>query len=177
MPSCFVYWMNNIICEKVTVASSLLRVTLAMASTDPEVEIEDSSPSKGAMPQFEGSVQNMEAQLSSERGRFCKPKYKVRKFSSKAALLVLIWNIVTNTMFGSLDSLITFFDNHDDESSYYQPVTNVIPFILLLLSALLSGWLADAYLGHYRTAKIGFILIFCLSCVAVSVSGSHGIIQ
>ena len=153
-----------------------------MANPESEITVEEqlpSTPYKNAIPQFEESVENLEVEVNPQHIRSCKPKCKARKFSSKAALMVLIWNIVTNTIFGSLDSLVNLFDSSDDDpSSYlvYRAVTDVVPFVLLLLTALLSGWLADTYLGHYRVAKIGLFLAFasavlqCLLVVAIELS-------
>lgn len=83
-----------------------------------------------------------------------KPKYQLRKISSKAAVLVLVWNTLTTSIFGSLDNLDAVFDLTED------PISTVVPYITLFISALFAGWLADTYLGHYHTAKIGFVLLF-----------------
>ncbi len=113
--------------------------------------------------------QSEEADDRSPRLSRCpKPKFQLRKFSSKAAVLVLIWNFLVNCIFGSLDNLIYLF--HLNEEAF----SNVFPFTMLIIVALLSGWIADTYLGHYRTAKIGFVLLFVASVLqSVLVIAKH----
>ncbi len=91
------------------------------------------------------------------RSKYLKPKCRVRKISSKAAVLVLIWNFLGNCVSGSLDNIIDLFDLKEEAFS------NVFPFTVLVIVAVFSGWIADTYLGHYRTAKIGFVLLFVAS--------------
>ncbi len=81
----------------------------------------------------------------------------MRKISSKAAVLVLIWNFLGNCVFGSLGNIIDLFDLNEKAFS------NVFPFTVLVIVAVFSGWIADTYLGHYRTAKIGIVLLFVAS--------------
>ena len=145
-----------------------------MADTEPRGAIQVDSVS--SIPQFEQSEQNDEVQMESHYGRCHKFKYKARKFSSKAALMVLIWNMLINTMFGSLSNLYLLFHLSDMANLPIEVITDILPMTALVLSALLSGWLADTYLGHYRMAKIGLILIFtsavllCLLVVAMEIS-------
>ncbi len=91
------------------------------------------------------------------RSQYLKPKCRVRKISSKAAVLVLIWNSLGNCVFGSMDNFIDLFDLKEET------FPNVFPFTVLVIVAVFSGWIADTYLGHYRTAKIGFVLLFVAS--------------
>ena len=144
-----------------------------MASTELEEELPHVS-------QFEQSEINEELQLESPRhGRCCKCNYRARRFSSKAALLVLIWNMLSNTVFGTQNDFYSLF-YLDEEPGWVERIASLgVPFILLILSALLSGWLADVYLGHYRVAKVGFILLFastvlqCLLVVVLEISGEN----
>ena len=124
-----------------------LRVNVvAMSNTEPEIE---SFSQSDFVSQLEKSGPGEEMPLESQRGRHCKLKYKPRKFSSKAALLVLFWNTQFNTMFGLLDNFYTLFHLNEDPGLLERIATYVLPFVLLLLTGLLYGVLADVYLGHY----------------------------
>ena len=55
-------------------------------------------------------------------------------------------------------------DNKQKPSQYL----SLVPYVVFLISALLSGWLADARFGHYYVAKTGIVLLFIakiLECV------------
>ena len=48
-----------------------------------------------------------------------------------------------------------------DNSSYFSPVLFfIIPLSVLMMSAPLSGWLADAKFGNYKVFRVGAVLLF-----------------
>ena len=121
---------------------------------------QDSSPSKNALQQSVSYVADSPFKLWC-RTR-CKPQCKPRRFTSKSALLVIIWNLLINITIGSMDNV---------GESVVPPDNTVIaiaPPIVWTISAIVFGWLADRYLGHYHAAKIGIVLLFVMSvCQAV----------
>ena len=89
-----------------------------------------------------------------------KCKYRVRWFSSKGACLVLLWLLLVG-IGCSLTSVQTaiFFQNFIymyAPAKWFFP----IPMMIILVSAPLSGWLADTRLGNYKTFQIGVVLLF-----------------
>ena len=91
--------------------------------------------------------------------RFC--KYHPRCFHSKGALLVLLWSLLVSVtvvfvafLYASLFMLSDIIMAH----SWYW--TALFPFFAFLLSAPLSGWLADVRFGRYKIFKVGTILLF-----------------
>ena len=87
-----------------------------------------------------------------------KCKYRMRWFSSKGAFLVLLWTLLV-AIGCSLTSVQTFdfFNNIAyAPSKWFLPISMMIT----LVSAPLSGWLADARLGNYKTFRIGVVLLF-----------------
>ncbi len=103
------------------------------------------------------------------RSHYLKPKCRMRKISSKAAVLVLIWNVLVNFTFGYLRNINILFHLNDD------PISVIVPAVIFVVVALLSGYIADKYIGRYRSAKIAFILLFVtsiLQCILVIVKQS-----
>ncbi|XP_064403250.1 solute carrier family 15 member 4-like [Halichondria panicea] len=103
------------------------------------------------------------------RSQYLKPKCRVRKISSKAAVLVLIWTVLVNCTFGSLDNFMILFKLN------YELIPTVVPGVMFVLVALLSGYIADNFIGRYRSTKIAFILLFVtsiLQCILVIVRQS-----
>ena len=96
----------------------------------------------------------------------CLPKYKLRKFSSKGALLVLFWNFAVWFRFGSpvvIDNVYRYVG----DVSYYTD----LPVLILLAVAVLSGWLADIYLGRHKVVRAGLVLVWIgqlTVCIRVS---------
>ena len=80
----------------------------------------------------------------------CKLSYKPRKFSSKGAVLVLVWQFLV--FFGVF---IIVLPNQKHSISTYLEVTAVIP---LLLVAIISGWLADTKVGRSKVVQTGLFL-------------------
>ncbi len=103
------------------------------------------------------------------RCRYLKPKCRVRKVSSKAAVLVLVWNVLFCSTFGFLNNLeIVFLSNND-------LISTIVSGVAFVLLALLSGYIADNFIGRYRSAKIAFTLLFAtsiLQCILVVVKQS-----
>ena len=86
-----------------------------------------------------------------------KCKYKMRRFSSKRALLVLLWTllVVVGCIFPA--QIIDFSTRHGASV----PLTLLIfLFVLVVVSAPLSGWLADAKFGNYKVFRVGAVLLF-----------------
>ena len=83
-----------------------------------------------------------------------KCKYRVRWISSKRALLVLLWTllVVVGCIFPA--QIIDFSTRHGASV----PLTFL--FVLVVVSAPLSGWLADAKFGNYKVFRVGAVLLF-----------------
>ena len=84
--------------------------------------------------------------------------YKIRWFNSKGAFLVLIWNVLISFSFPRLP--LHFKSELLIERTLYPRYLLTVPLALIVLSALISGWLADAKLGNYRVAKISLVILF-----------------
>ena len=98
--------------------------------------------------------------------QYLKPKCRVRKISSKAAVLVLLWNVLVIFTFGYLRNMRILFHLNDD------PISAIVPAVIFVVVALLSGYIADNFIGRYRSAKVAFILLFATSillCILVIV--------
>ena len=95
----------------------------------------------------------------------------MRRFSSKGAVLVAIWTLLVNISFGSLDNIhenLFFYLHKELKTTHHYDTVTLVPSVVWLLSALLSGWLADARFGHYHVTKTGVVLLFIatiLECV------------
>ena len=82
----------------------------------------------------------------------CKLSYKPRKFSSKGAVLVLVWQFLVS--FGVFIIVLDIpIQKHSIRA--YLEVTAVI---LLLLVAIISGWLADTEVGRSKVVQTGLFL-------------------
>ena len=92
----------------------------------------------------------------------CKLSYKPRKFSSKGAVLVLVWQFLV--IFGVF-IIVLDIPNQKQSISAYLEVTAVIP---LLLVAIISGWLADTKVGRSKVVQTGLFLTW-LGTVLVTV--------
>ena len=86
-----------------------------------------------------------------------KCKYRVRWFSSKGAFLVLLWTllvfIVCCSFYGQMSDLV-------DYSDFPVSWLHLCLLFVALLSAPLSGWLADAKFGNYKVFRAGAVLLF-----------------
>ena len=83
-----------------------------------------------------------------------KCKYRVRWLSSKRALLVLLWTLLV-VVGCIIPAQIIDFSTHHGASV---PLT--LLFVLVVVSAPLSGWLADAKFGNYKVFIVGAVLLF-----------------
>ena len=83
-----------------------------------------------------------------------KCKYRVRWSSSKGAFLVLLWTLLT--LFG----VLPLFHNLSGDPPVPSFWVFSIPTLVALLSAPLSGWLADAKFGNYKIFRFGAVLLF-----------------
>ena len=95
----------------------------------------------------------------------CRFRYRMRRFSSKGAILVAVWTLLINISFGYLDNIQ---ENLVDNKLENYDTVSLVPSVVWLLSALLSGWLADAWFGNYYVTKTGVVLLFIatiLECV------------
>ena len=85
-------------------------------------------------------------------------KYRVRYFSSKGAYLVLLWTLLVSIgSFGLYHSLVGY---NVPSSLIQRRWLFSIPLVMVLVSAPLSGWLADAKFGNYRVFRFGVVLLF-----------------
>ena len=82
----------------------------------------------------------------------CKLSYKPRKFSSKGAVLVLVWQFL---VFFGVFIIVLDIPNQKHSIRAYLEVTAVI---LLLLVAIISGWLADTKVGRSKVVQTGLLL-------------------
>ena len=82
----------------------------------------------------------------------CKLSYKPRKFSSKGAVLVLVWQFL---VFFGVFIIVLDIPNQKHSIRAYLEVTAVI---LLLLVAIISGWLADTKVGRSKVVQTGLFL-------------------
>ena len=99
--------------------------------------------------------------ISTKSKLIMKCNYKLRRFSSKEAFLVLIWTLLVFTsisfMFHQSESII--FSHLDDS---FSPPKWLFLFLIFvgLLSSPLSGWLADTKFGNYKVFIVGVVLLF-----------------
>ena len=92
-------------------------------------------------------------------------QYRLRWFYSKGSYLVLIWILLAIIAYKILFTLL--FSLFVTKYSYLFYLI-LLPFVAGFVSALLSGWLADALLGNYRTVKAGAVILYLsltLCCV------------
>ena len=86
-----------------------------------------------------------------------KCKYILRWFSSKRALLVLLWTLLV--VVGCIIPAKSIVNGTACGASV--PLSLLIPlFVLVVVSAPLSGWLADAKFGNYKVFRVGAVLLF-----------------
>ena len=80
-----------------------------------------------------------------------KCKYRVRWISSKRALLILLWTLLVAVGCIIPAQIIDFSTRHG---------ASVPLFVLVVVAAPLSGWLADAKFGSYKVFIVGAVLLF-----------------
>ena len=113
-----------------------------------------------------------------------KCKYRVRWFSSKGAFLVLLWIVLTFSVSCCLSYfLVEAIRIPSDLSVHIQWVILVPIFLILIVSAQLSGWLADAKFGNYKVFRAGAVLLFiasvmnCLLLILEVVWGNNQVLK
>ena len=83
----------------------------------------------------------------------CKLSYKPRKFSSKGALLVLVWYVLA----------VSAFPQHTVSLSISSKLNisfSVLSILVLLVACVFVGWLADVRCGRLRVVKAGLLLMW-----------------
>ena len=85
-----------------------------------------------------------------------KCKYRVRWFSSKGACLVLLWTLLVFIVGASIYEQMTDLVDHSNPFIWLY----LCSLFVALLSAPLSGWLADAKFGNYKVFRAGAVLLF-----------------
>ncbi len=101
-------------------------------------------------------------------------KYKIRWCSSKAAFLVLFWNLLLSFSSGSLQNLYPTIGMNRSQSIVYRNLVSLLPYVSWTIAAPLSGWVADAHLGTYRVVRIGIALLFlstAVNCILYQITG------
>ena len=93
-------------------------------------------------------------------------KYRLRFFSSKGAFVVMLWTLLISTV--SFSSLYFFSINFpvDPTVALHLDWLSFIPLTVSILTAPLSGWLADAKFGNYRVFRVGTIMLFISTVVS-----------
>ena len=88
----------------------------------------------------------------------CLCKYKVRRFYSKGAFLILVWFFLVSL---SASSVLFTFSNLERLSIYKVPSwMYFIPGLVAVLALILSGLLADRRFGNYKVARFGLVVSF-----------------
>ncbi|XP_064403478.1 solute carrier family 15 member 4-like [Halichondria panicea] len=109
-------------------------------------------------------------------------KWRVRWFYSKGAYLVLVWNLLVNFSFATTLLFSGQFTSYLTSSPLYVSILiAIVPVCSLVISAPLSGWLADAKLGNLKVHTIGIFLIFlstlvtCVLMLTTELFNSNGL--
>ena len=87
----------------------------------------------------------------------CKLSYKPRKFSSKGALLVLVWHVLAVSAFPKYIDTVPvrhFTDDSVDTS------LGVISALILMVACVSVGLLADVRFGRLKVVKAGLLLMW-----------------
>ena len=85
----------------------------------------------------------------------CKLSYKPRKFSSKGAVLVLVWYLLAVSAF--LRNAVSLSLSI---SSKLNISVSVLSILVLLVACVFVGWLADVRCGRLRVVKAGLLLMW-----------------
>ena len=88
-----------------------------------------------------------------------KCKYRVRWISSKRALLVLLWTLLVVVGCIIPAQIIVIRTGHSASVPLEWSLTTTL-VLLVVVSAPLSGWLADAKFGNYKLFRVGAVLLF-----------------
>ena len=82
----------------------------------------------------------------------CKLSYKPRKFSSKGAVLVLVWVFLIVSAFP--------FRTVSSSKGTFDVIFGVLLFAVGLVACIAAGWLADVRVGRLKMVKVGLTLIW-----------------
>ena len=88
-----------------------------------------------------------------------KCKYRVRWFSSKGALLILLWTLLVAVSCTSSLHIIVNSTAHCT-SAQLKLSLSISSVLSGVVSAPLSGWLADAKFGNYKVFRVGAVVLF-----------------
>ena len=150
-------------------------IELTMSTPEESVVELTMSTQEESVVELTMSTQDLELTMSTQEEsvspnqqtprRSWRVQYRLRWFYSKGSYLVLIWILLANIANRILFNLLYYFIVTKYSHLFY---LTWLPFVARLVSALLSGWLADALLGHYRTVKAGAVILYLpliLCCV------------
>ena len=86
----------------------------------------------------------------------CKPVYHPRRFKSKGALLILVWNFLCMSV------LHLLFHN------LYEKFTTkpLVAIIVAGITLLIAGWLADAQIGRYKVVSTSILIMWIAAVIA-----------
>ena len=84
----------------------------------------------------------------------CCCSYKPRKFSSKAAVLVLVWQYAVV----SVMSITGQYIYSDQLPDWINNTLQALALLVFVLTAVVSGWLADIRLGRSNVVQTGLVL-------------------
>ena len=101
------------------------------------------------------SIQERDGLLVTPSSRL---RYEPRWFSSKRGLLILVCTILVYASQSSLN-VYTYAELPKDHQ-VLNIVFAVLQHLIWLLSAVVSGWLADISLGRYKTVQVGLVLMW-----------------
>ena len=85
----------------------------------------------------------------------CKLSYKPRKFSSKGAVLVLVWQLLAVSAFPKNITPVHKFTADSVDTSL-----GVISALILLVACVSVGLLADVQFGRFKVVKAGLLLMW-----------------
>ena len=93
----------------------------------------------------------------------CKLSYKARKFSSKGAVLVLLWQFLVVSGLLSVETPLPQLKFTEST-----PVATILVIVVILV-AIISGWLADTTVGRCKVVQTGLFLTW-LGLVSLTVT-------
>ena len=159
--------MSTTQAENLTELTILSQQERSSVSTQEEsvVELTMSTPEESVVELTMSTQEESASPNQKTPRRSWRVQYRLRWFYSKGAFLVLIWILLANIAYGKLLNLLVSFIVTKYNHLLY---LTWLPYVPRFVSALLSGWLADALLGNYRTVKAGAVILYLsltLCCV------------
>ena len=96
---------------------------------------------------------------------YWKINFKIRYFYSKGTFVVLLWNtLIQIAVCSALRQYGPLFQGIQNAGALYQ--MGLVPVLLTVILAPLTGWLADSKLGNYRVFKLGCFTLFLPTVIA-----------